>query len=225
MPLSLNDLNKNSDEGFFKGWTDELRPEFETPEAPSCECQALKRGARPSDAALSVTFEELRYNLRVANDRIGKFGAETAERYDLDSEGRAATTARSIGACAGNPWPRRSRTETRLALALNPRLPWPFTPFPYRTGENITCLLEVIKSSASPRGCVVTCAPAFELGEMAASEIRLRCYPVRVIMQSPSGSLANPEFAGLLGEVLAKASTTTATLGFVWWYGTQQGAW
>jgi hypothetical protein len=57
----------------------------------------------------------------------------------------------------------------------------------------------VIESSASPRGCVVTCAPAFELGEMAASEIQLRCYPVRVIMQSSSGSLANPEFAGLLG--------------------------
>ena len=39
----------------------------------------------------------------------------------------------------------------------------------------------------------VTCAPAFELGEMAASEIQLRCYPVRVIMQSSSDNLANPE--------------------------------
>ena len=46
-----------------------------------------------------------------------------------------------------------------------------FHTFPYGTGENITCLLKVIKSSACPRRCVVTCAPAFDLGEMAASEI------------------------------------------------------
>jgi hypothetical protein len=66
------------------GWTGELRPDFETPEAPSCECQAFKRCARPSDAAPSVTFEELRHNHSVVKDRIGKFGAEGAERYDLD---------------------------------------------------------------------------------------------------------------------------------------------
>jgi hypothetical protein len=32
------------------------------------------------------------------------------------------------------------------------------------------------------------------------------------------------EFAGFLEKMIEKASTTTATLGIVWWYGTRQGA-
>jgi hypothetical protein len=108
-----------------------------------------------------------------------KFGAKAAERYDLDLKAgghNGEVDRRVSGRSLATVKPDRNSIGARL----NPSLPWPFTPFPYRTGENIACLLDVIKSSASPRGSVVTCVPVLELGEMAASKIELRRSPVRV---------------------------------------------
>jgi hypothetical protein len=57
---------------------------------------------------------------------------------------------------------------------------------------------------------------AFGLGEMGASEIQLRCYPVRSLCNRPLAVLRTPSSRAFSGEMIEKASASTETLGCVW---------